>query len=283
MRCNCEPEPTCCRCSCCRLRARATARYVTRRYWFAAAALLLPQCRFRVAALITETPSPTASASLAAAASRTAREDQSVAACCTIAAAVSVAGAYYVPPRSALARGRGRGCVCRRAVCHASRSPYPRCSACRAAWAVFLLARVTGNVAIAVAELVISTATRVTRTLSRRRRIFFVVVATSVGETRFSCLPLLLRELVAAAKDATMDATVFSALIMTPSRSPCCRLFQRVESTALAVRVVLTLAVACGPTASAPACPPSRRLAQAPSPCTRRCVWSSPCPVALTT
>ena len=61
--------------------------------------------------------------------------------------------------------------------------------------AVFLLARVTGNVAIAVAVLVISTATRVTRTLSRRRRIFFVVVATSVGETRFTCLPLLLREL----------------------------------------------------------------------------------------
>lgn len=150
--------------------------------------------------------------------------------------------------------------------------------------AVFLLARVTGNVAIAVAELVISTATRVTRTLSRRRRIFFVVVATSVGETRFTSLPLLLRELVAAATDAAaMDATVCSALIMTPSRSPCCRLFQRVESTALAVRVVLTLAVACGPTASAPACPPSRRLAQAPSPCTRRCVWSSPCPVALTT
>jgi hypothetical protein len=72
-------------------------------------------------ALITETPSPTASASLAATASPTAREDQSVAACCTIAAAVSAADAYCVPI-PALARGRGRGHrACRRAICHPSR------------------------------------------------------------------------------------------------------------------------------------------------------------------
>jgi hypothetical protein len=98
--------------------------------------------------------------------------------------------------------------------------------------AVFLLARDTGSVVVAVAELV-CTATRVTRTLSRRRRIFFVVVATSVGETRFTSLPLLLRELVTAITDAAaLDATVLSALI-TPTCSSCGSLFQCVESTIL--------------------------------------------------
>ena len=97
--------------------------------------------------------------------------------------------------------------------------------------AVFLLARDTGSVVVAVAELVCTA----TRTLSRRRRIFFVVVvvAVPVAVPRITCLPLLLRELVTATTDAAaLDVTVLSALI-TPTCSSCCSLFQCVESTIL--------------------------------------------------
>ena len=147
---------------------------------------------------------------------------------------------FWTCPSSELLLRRGQWLACRarrrswlqhrRRVCCRTRA------ARRVEWraAVFLLARDTGSVVVAVAELV-CTATRVTRTLSRRRRIFFVVVvvAVPVAVPRITCLPLLLRELVTATTDAAaLDATVLSALI-TPTCSSCCSLFQCVESTIL--------------------------------------------------
>ncbi len=144
---------------------------------------------------------------------------------------------FWTCPSSELLLRRGQWLACRARrrswLQHRRRVGRRTRAARRVEWraAVFLLARDTGSVVVAVAELVCTA----TRTLSRRRRIFFVVVvvAVPVAVPRITCLPLLLRELVTATTDAAaLDVTVLSALI-TPTCSSCCSLFQCVESTIL--------------------------------------------------